>query len=263
MGKGKDKGGEERRDTTMWMVTFGDLLMLLLTFFVMLLTMSSMDTKALNSVFSIFEGGVGVLEFSDLSNIEAVDKKADLVNLKTADLSMLEALNSRLDKLLASGTSKRIKGQGTLAKFLGGSDGSEGVAALTGLGNLVDISEDQRGVVLSIEAEVLFGSGQVSVRPDMFPLLDTIAKVIKGISNDVLVMGHTDNVPVERGAKHSNWELSLYRALNVHRYLVENRNVPANRVFAGGYGDVRAKYPNDTKEGRKKNRRVEVILKKA
>ena len=263
MGKGKNKGGEERRDTTMWMVTFGDLLMLLLTFFVMLLTMSSMDTKTLNSVFSVFEGGVGVMEFSDLSSIEAVDKRSDLVNLKAPDLSVLAALNNRLDKLLASGKSKEITSQRLLADLLDGQGDSRGTASLSSLGNLLDVSEDQRGVVLSIEAEVLFDSGKVSVRPDMFPLLDTIAKVIKGISNDVLVMGHTDNVPVQRGAKHSNWELSLYRALNVHRYLVENRHVSANRVFAGGYGDVRAKYPNDTKEGRKKNRRVEVILKKA
>ena len=263
MGKGKDKGGEERRDTTMWMVTFGDLLMLLLTFFVMLLTMSSMDTKTLSSIFSVFEGGVGVMEFSDLSSIEAVDKRSDLVNLKAPDLSVLATLNNRLDKLLASGKAKKITNQGMLAELLDGQGDSRGTAGLSGLGNLLDVSEDQRGVVLSIEAEVLFDSGQVSVRPDMFPLLDTIAKVIKGISNDELVMGHTDNVPVQRGAKHSNWELSLYRALSVQRYLVDNRHVPENRVFVGGYGDVRAKYSNDTKEGRKKNRRVEVILKKA
>ncbi len=263
MGKGKDKGGEEKRDTTMWMVTFGDLLMLLLTFFVMLLTMSSMDTKTLNSVFSVFEGGVGVMEFSDLSSIEAVDKRSDLVNLKAPDLSVLETLNNRLDKLLASGKSKKITNRHLLAELLDGQDDSTGTAGLSGLENLLDVSEDQRGVVLSIEAEVLFGSGQASVRPDMFPLLDTIARVIKGISNDVLIMGHADNVPVQRGAKHSNWELSLYRALSVHRYLVETRNVPAKRVFAGGYGDVRPRYSNDTKKGRQKNRRVEVILKKA
>ena len=260
MGKSKNKGSESR-DTTMWMVTFGDLLMLLLTFFVMLLTMSSMDTKTLKSVFSIFEGGVGVMEFSDLGSIRAVEKRGDLVNLKAADLSVLEALNDRLDTLLTSETSEEIRNRSMLASLLGAEKGPKGTAALAGVENLLDVSEDQRGVVLSIESEVLFDSGQVSIRPGMFPLLDTIAKMLKRISNDVLIMGHTDNVPLQGGVHRSNWELSLYRALNVHRYMVKEGGVPSDRMFAGGYGDVRAKYSNETAEGRRKNRRVEIILK--
>jgi len=263
MAKKKSKGNSETRDTTMWMVTFGDLLMLLLTFFVMLLTMSSMDTKTLRSVFSIFKGGVGVMEFSDLGSIKAVDKKGALVNLKAADLSVLEALNNRLDKLIASERSEPIGSRRTLSNFLDAKTGTSGHAALAGLENLLDISEDHRGVVLSIEAEVLFDSGKTSVRSDMFPLLDTIAKIIRTISNDVLIMGHTDNVPVHPGADISNWELSLYRALNVRKYLTERGAVPTDRVFAGGYGDVRAKYSNETEDGQRKNRRVEIILKKA
>lgn len=257
----KGKGGDEKADTTMWMVTFGDLLMLLLTFFVMLLTMSSMDTKALKASFSVFEGGLGVLDFSDINKIEALEKRANIVGLKGNALAVIGDLNEKLNGLLASRRIIDVKGKGVLEQIFGGGDDPDGRAVLAGLGDIVDISEDERGVVLTIRAEFLFASGDARIRNEMLPLIDSMATLIQAVSNDVLIMGHTDNIPLRNGKYPSNWELSLYRALNILNYFVEQKSIPSQRVFAGGYGDLRPRFSNETSEGRRKNRRVEIILK--
>jgi chemotaxis protein MotB len=259
MAKKKDKAGK-RTDTTMWMVTFGDLLMLLLTFFVMLLTMSSMDTKALKASFSVFEGGLGVLDFSDIDKIEALERKTDIVGLKGSALSVVGDLNDKLNELLSSRRALDVTGKGVLEKVFGGEDDPDGRAMLSDLGNIVEISEDERGVVLTIKAELLFDSGTSEIRKEMVPLVDSMAALTKAVSNDVLVMGHTDNMPVRNGKYRSNWELSLYRALNIYDYFINEKNIPSERVFAGGYGDLRPRFSNETVEGRRKNRRVEIIL---
>lgn len=261
MGKNNNEN-DVKPDTTMWMVTFGDLLMLLLTFFVMLLTMSSMDTKALQSFFSVFESGLGVMEFSDLAAIKPIKEQSEIVSSKCGDLSMLSALNNRLDQLLAKRHGTEVGSLETLEDLLGIGRGRETDEGLGGLRSVMDVSEDERGVVITIMANVLFDSGAAEIKPAIVPLLDTIARLLGGVSNEVLVMGHADNIPMRSGRYRSNWELSLYRALNVHRYFVQDRGLPPKRLAVGGYGDLRPRFSNNTSKGREKNRRVEIILKK-
>jgi len=258
MGRDKKGGSEEKPDTTMWMVTFGDLLMLLLTFFVMLLTMSSMDSKALKSIFSIFEGGLGVLEFSDLAKIDTLSDRGDLVSLKASDLATLSSLNAQLDNLMGKGDGE---GGGILDDLFESGGDSEGI--LGDLGEFVELSKDERGVVLTLQASVLFRRGEAEVLPAMFPLLDAVGVLLNGLSNDVLIMGHTDDVPMRGKVYRSNWELSIHRALNVQKYILEKKYLKAERFGVGGYGDLRPWFSNETEEGRKKNRRVEIILRGA
>ncbi|MCK4795638.1 MAG: hypothetical protein KAV87_68550, partial [Desulfobacteraceae bacterium] len=174
MGKNNNEN-DVKTDTTMWMVTFGDLLMLLLTFFVMLLTMSSMDTKALRSFFSVFESGLGVMEFSDLAAIKPIKEQSEIVSSKCGDLSMLRALNNRLDELLAKRHGTEVGSLETLEDLLGIGRGRETGEGPGGLSSVMDVSEDERGVVITIMANVLFDSGAAEIKPAIFPLLDTIA----------------------------------------------------------------------------------------
>jgi chemotaxis protein MotB len=261
MGKNNNEN-DVKTDTTMWMVTFGDLLMLLLTFFVMLLTMSSMDTKALRSLFSVFESGLGVMEFSDLAAIKPIKEQGEIVSSKCGDLSMLSALNNRLDELLGKRQETEVGSLETLEGLLGIGRGRETGEGLGGLSSVMDVSEDERGVVITIMANVLFDSGAAEIKPGIFPLLDTIAKLLGGVSNEVLIMGHADNIPMRSGGYRSNWELSFYRALNVHGYFVQDRGLSPKRLAVGGYGDLRPRFSNSTRQGREKNRRVEIILKR-
>jgi chemotaxis protein MotB len=113
-----------------------------------------------------------------------------------------------------------------------------------------------------LQANVLFDSGEARVKPTFSPLLNALANILDAVSNEVLIMGHTDNVPTRSRRYRSNWELSLYRALNVHRYLVETRGLSPERFAVGGYGDLRPQFSNNRREGREKNRRVEIILRR-
>ncbi len=256
---GKDRGEDSGNniDTTAWMVTFGDLLMLLLTFFVMLLTMSSMDTKALKSVFSVFQGGFGPLEFTDTTGI----KKSQIVGTKNCDAAMLTDINRRLDKIIARKDSTRIDSIGQLEDFLDAGDDMNGEGVLAVLENVTDLTQDERGVTMTFQANVLFDSGEAEIKPATLPLLDAITKVLTGVSNDVLIMGHSDNIPLRSKRYRSNWELSVYRALSIHRHFIQ-KGISPERLVVGGYGDTRPQFSNDTERGREKNRRVEVILRK-
>ena len=259
--KGKNDGGSTT-DPTMWMVTFSDLLMLLLTFFVMLLTMKSMDDKTLKSIFSIFEGGVGVTEFSNISTVKPVTETQSTINIEKGVVDVMQALHASLDALLALNEQREIESKDELEEMLGGKGSVDEGIDLETLEGFMDVSQDARGVVITLESRALFEQGKADIKEEMYPLLDSISKLIKVTTNDILVMGHTDDQPYRGRVFRSNWELSLYRALNVHRYFVQREVVPQERIFAGGYGDTQPRFSNATSEGRAKNRRVEIILKK-
>ena len=251
--------------TTLWMVTFGDLLMLLLTFFVLLLAMSSMDVKSLRNIFSVFVGAAGPLEFCDKESVKAAH---DIVQRSAGGVTEVPDL----DKIgiLRDQYFRRIKGENDIGinnlKILEDMFTTKGDPwhdqMPAGLQEFVGMSEDERGVIITLQEMVLFSSGEAEIKLIVFPLLDWLAEVLDSIPNDVFIMGHTDNVPIRKGLYRSNWELSLYRALNVHNYFVEKKGLSPERIAVGGYGDLRPRFPNNIKEGRRKNRRVEIIIKK-
>jgi chemotaxis protein MotB len=263
--KNKGDGGGNLMDPTMWMVTFGDLLMLLLTFFVMLLAMSSMDNKALKTMFSIFQGAAGPLEMGELKKIKAsYSLQGGGGDLETASLKMLNLMQN-LSKEISIPTIKtgaKVDSVEMLEELLVSDDEEHRDQILLGLASFMNFSEDDRGVVISFQANILFDAGEATVKSASYPTLDIVANVLKAVKNNVLVMGHTDNVPIRTARYRSNWELSAYRALNVQRHFVE-RGLAPDRFGVGGYGDTRPQLSNDTIEGREKNRRVEIILRRA
>ena len=265
MKKRNTKDDGPKMDTTLWMVTFGDLLMLLLTFFVMLLSMSSMDAKALKTMFSIFEGAIGPLEFSEMERLKTA---RDIVHggaggaMESRDLSALSVLKDRYSKIVEEKKDIKVNNLEILEDVLAMEDDTEHDEMLESLKEVIGISEDERGVIITLQDMVLFDSGEADIKPVIFPLLDWIAEVLDSIPNDVRIMGHTDNVPIRSERYQSNWELSLYRALNMHSYFIEKKDLSPERFAVGGYGDLRPRFPNNIKEGREKNRRVEIIVKK-
>ena len=252
-------------DTTLWMVTFGDLLMLLLTFFVLLLSMSSMDTKALKDIFSIFGGAIGPLELCYEDRVSARDivRKGVGGHMELSDLDMIRALKNHYHQIMQKRkNTPTTNNLDVLEEILATEADTEHSELIEGLKEVIGISEDERGVIITLQEMVLFDSGKADIKPKTFPLLDWIAEVLDPIPNDILIMGHTDNVPMRTNRYRSNWELSLYRALNVHSYFIERGGLSPKGFAVGGYGDLRPKFPNTTREGRQKNRRVEIIIKK-
>lgn len=121
----------------------------------------------------------------------------------------------------------------------------------------VGIEKTERGFKAVLKGDVLFASGTAEITPEFYPYLDELAEILKDSNFMVRVEGHTDNVPINTARFPSNWELSTARAVSVIRYFLDKAAVDAERLEAVGFGEYRPAAPNDTVEGRAKNRRVE------
>ncbi len=120
----------------------------------------------------------------------------------------------------------------------------------------------EKGLVITFVAEVLFDSGKDKLREVALEKLDKIAVVLNTTVKDlnVGIEGHTDNEPIKYSGWKSNWELSVARALSVLHYLLDNQGVDPHRLAPMGYGEYHPVTSNETREGRQKNRRVEIVI---
>jgi chemotaxis protein MotB len=123
----------------------------------------------------------------------------------------------------------------------------------------MEIKANEERVKLVLKDAVLFDSGRADLKPAAFPALEMIAKQVKGIPNDVVVEGHTDNVPIRSGKYSSNYELSMARSYAVVDFFLK-QGVDPKRLSGAGYGEYRPSGDNKTPEGRSKNRRIEIDL---
>ena len=238
----KNLSSDTMMDANAWLVTFGDLVMLLLTFFVMLLTMSSMDTRKLKKIFMHFSGSPGVLELA--GSREVTDLAGFITKYQTSE-SLLVIDQDIIKRLLIPSFKSDKNTKETIKNF----------------DELVSITDDERGIVLSFQGDAFFDSGKTTIKKEMFQFLDSIAETIESCPNEILIMGHTDNIPIQSRLYKSNQELSLYRGLSVLEYFLEEKGLSPSRFFVGGYGASMPLHPNDTPEKRALNRRVEIIFK--
>lgn len=120
----------------------------------------------------------------------------------------------------------------------------------------------EKGLVVTFMTDILFDSGKAKIKPAAYPALNKVAKVLKeNVPNlNVGIEGYTDNQPIKFSGWKSNWELSTARALSVLHYLVDNQGIEPERISALGYGEYRPVASNHTKEGRRLNRRVEIVI---
>lgn len=225
-------------DPNAWMVTFADLVMLLLTFFVLLLTMSSMDTKKLKNLMSHFTESTGVLEFALSGDVS--DFSSFISQYNNSDSMLVVDQKHFLAKIKMTPELKHM---------------------LKDIDEKITLFDDERGVVLSFNENILFDSGKAIVKKEIYPILDSVADAIYECPNDILIMGHTDNTPIKNKLYKSNWELSVYRGLSVLDYFFKKKELSPSRFYVGGCGSFRAIYPNDTPKNRSLNRRVEIIFK--
>lgn len=126
----------------------------------------------------------------------------------------------------------------------------------------VRLQMQDKGLVITFVADVLFDSGKAKIRTEAVPVLDKVAQVLtENVPQfNIGIEGHTDNVPIKFSNWKSNWELSTARALSVLHYLVDEKSIAPERVSAIGYGEYKPVATNDTPEGRRQNRRVEVVV---
>ena len=127
----------------------------------------------------------------------------------------------------------------------------------------VKLDMAERGLVITFMAEILFDSGKAKIKSEGAKILEKIGRVIReeGITNDIGIEGHTDNEPIKYSGYKSNWELSTARATSVLHYLDDSCRLSPERMSATGYGEYRPVVSNDTPQGRRENRRVEIVIK--
>lgn len=129
------------------------------------------------------------------------------------------------------------------------------------LSKLVTVSVDSEKIRVSMNAPVLFDSGKAELKKESIAMLHQVAAVVKEMENDVVVEGHTDNVPLSGGGKFkSNWDLSQARAISVINYFIETEKLTPTRFAAAGYGEFRPMFKNDTAAHRELNRRIEINI---
>jgi len=223
-----------------YMVTFSDLITLLLTFFVLLICMSSMDSKVLKTAFGVFTGSSGPLSYAERGQLE------DLLSV------LDQAGRVEPSRLMEN---KRIEEE----VFHFDDAGYQQIMDL--FKDDIHVKPTEYGVAIELAGYILFGEGEAIIRPENLPLINRLAEVIRAVGHfPVSIECHTDGSPAEGGQGEAAWQLSLARAIAVLEYFTQNAGLAPERFRVGGYGPSKPIYPEDTPEDRAKNRRVEIIL---
>ncbi len=167
--------------------------------------------------------------------------------------------------MLGQAGSGQIAGQGgreappEISQFQRISETTEDLAAQLNLQDQLSVGMKREGLVITLNDALLFDVGSAALKPSALDVLGRLATAVDQSTNRVRIEGHTDNVP-PMPAFPSNWELSTRRASAVLRYFTETLGMPADRFEVAGYGEFRPVAPNDTRQNRAKNRRVEIVV---
>jgi chemotaxis protein MotB len=243
MSKGHRKKAHaaEHENSERWLLTYADLITLLMVFFVVLYSMSSADTTKFKLISAALQQAFNLDVLQGQSAASLSDGAAQMS-------PPLDTMISPSDVPQVSQIRNKI--QGAL-------DG-----AMQGATQAPDVSVgvDSEGIVIRLSGSYLFDSGRAELKPNSLAVLDAIATVIRPLENEIRVDGHTDSTPIDSPRYPTNWELSVARAVAVTRYMAETDGVRSGRLIAAGFGEFRPLVPNDTRLDRAQNRRVEIHL---
>jgi len=218
----------------MWMVTFGDLMSLLLCFFVLLLSFSEMDRNKYRIVSGSMKNAFGIQNkkpvFESPKGQKMISKEFDqaIVLVKVQDVinPIRQELEDEFQEFQKS----------------------------------VEIHANENEVTIRMMGEATFDSGHAKLRKEFVPLLLKIGEILAKTKGEIIIAGHTDNVPLIGGQFRSNLGLSMARAGSVAEYLLNSTSIDPKRISTMGFGEYRPLDSNDTAQGRRKNRRVEIIV---
>lgn len=242
MSRRRKRHDEEEHIDESWLIPYADLLTLLLALFIVLFSMSSIDAKkfqALSEVFNeVFSKGSGIMEYPNpvpQQNAAVLDEQDEVEEQleKKADIQELESLQKKIDSYIVEKE----------------------------LINMLDTSLTDEGLLVLIRDNVLFSSGSDRVRIDDLEMAKEISELLViNPPRNIIISGHTDNVPINNSQFASNWELSVMRAINFMKIVIENDRLDPSWFSAKGFGEYEPIASNQTAEGRAQNRRVEILI---
>jgi chemotaxis protein MotB len=258
-GRRRRRGGHggEHEDEERWLLTYADMITLLMALFMVLFAMSSVDSTkyeslqhALQAAFSgrIMPGGTAVRE-------NGADGKTRPVP-DAAPVPAIQPLQQQLEEIRRENAAATERDEFARLK-----QQIDAYAREHGLTKSIETVIARRGLVVRLLTDrVLFDTGSADLQPGAAPLLGRLAGLLRSdFDHPILVEGHTDPVPISETRFPSNWELSGSRASTVVRFFIDH-GVPAKRMAATGYGAEHPLARNDTAAGRARNRRVEIVL---
>ena len=230
------KRKEKPENSERWLLTYSDLITLLMVFFVVLYSSSNINQKKYeklaSSMNTAFTGGTGISDSGAGGANEGSSDEGELKPLVQSEEEKLQGIEGQVDEMI-----KQMVLEGS-----------------------VSTSIEERGLVISFNDSIFFESAKADIMEDMKLKLVSLSTVLNKIDNYIRVEGHTDNVPIRNEYFSSNWQLSSTRASNVVEYLINNGRISPDRLSAVGYGEYRPVADNSTDQGRSKNRRVDILI---
>ena len=244
---------EEHVNHERWLITYADMLTLLMVLFIVLFSMSQTDAvkffalrASLNRAFNVdvMKGADTTTAVASASNTSFIAPLMDhqlsqevraMTGATAPDPNLVSALQDLRQAVIQIPIPTQSSGH-------------------------VEVGASREGIVISLAGNLLFDSGKSDLKPQGLVLLDSVAERLKTMTNEIRIEGHTDNVAIATPLYPSNWELSSARAITVGRYLSENDGISPTRLAAAGYGEFRPVAPNDTRDGRARNRRVDLVI---
>ncbi len=259
----KKKQEDAPKGSPAWMATFSDLMNLLLCFFVLLFSMSTVDAEKFEMVVASLQSSFSVLPSGGSSIGEGELISSGISQLK--DFSMFfEQFTSEGEQNEQEEKEKDLKETYEEEALKESEEMAEEISRQMegyGIQNQVEVEFNAQYVLLTLNGALLFDSGKSEIREDAYPLVDKIGAILTSYGSNIIeIEGHTDNVPISNDKYENNDVLSMYRALSVANYIRSITNLEASLLKSSGRGEYVPVADNATPEGRARNRRVEVKI---
>lgn len=262
----KRKPEEPKKGAPAWQCTFGDLMNLLLCFFVLLFSMSTVDAQkfemiaaSFSETFSIFDAGAtaigdGVLISNGVSQLNELEQYINSTG-KTAESDSEVNEMDEFEAMAAQMEAAKMAASEELAEKV-----QEAVSE-SSMDKDIDITFTSQYVQLTLKGSILFDSGKSELKQEAMPIVQKVGMILERYAESTIeVEGHTDNVPINTAKYPSNDVLSSYRALSMFEYLVQNTSLDPAKLKHSGRGEYMPVADNSTSEGRAKNRRIEIKI---
>ncbi|SHI59884.1 chemotaxis protein MotB [Clostridium amylolyticum] len=222
-----------------WLATFSDTITLLLTFFILLYSFSTVNQQKLQEISTALQMVLSGKEGNTILEYNLNNGQQPIIGGKDTDIPIPQNMDE--EKLGMYETVKQFIDKNKLE-------------------STVEVKEDERGIIIQLKDNILFDSGRADLIEGSRGVLEKISGLMSTFPNKIIIEGHTDNVPIKNSKYDSNWELSTSRAVNVVRYFIEEKHQDPTRFAAAGYGEYKPIADNSAQSGRDQNRRVNILI---
>jgi chemotaxis protein MotB len=252
----RKKKHEEHVNHERWLVSYADFITLLFAFFVVMFAVSQVDTKKMGRFTESVQVATrwGLFEDSGSDQMAAVAAGTGQGMARTATQTPHTEARAEAEARRAQAeAAARAQAEATQASI------QRELEGLLGEGQ-VELSQSDEGVIVRLREAAFFDSGSATLRSESHDALGEVAASLRQLPNDMRIEGHTDPLPIRTAAFRSNWDLSAARAASVLGYFTRHARIPERRLSVAGYAASRPLAPNDTAEGRRQNRRVDIVV---